>query len=225
MIRSQVTAVLVLVFIAISVSDADARRGFRIPIPGLGGEQIQKVLDLPNIPALRRKDGKYVDLGYLHHRFFGGKWVGYIGSSSKYVDLSEKNLTLMLRIAGVRKLPPVPERPGRIILLVAILALIALFVAWNVFKRFAGRAVPASRSAEAVREHEDAEIAAPVPGTNRAGDDDAPSRYKDDAPSRYKEVRVAAQMPRRSRPPRRSALAGANLAIPSGSVGFGRRGG
>lgn len=91
---------------------------------------LQKVQDLPDIPALRRSDGIYVDLGYLHPRprwslpehrpnlaysFYGhGQWVGYLGSRYEFVPLTPAKLRRLLALSGLRQLPPVPEFPGNL---------------------------------------------------------------------------------------------------------------
>lgn len=69
MARFPIAAVFAVLLIAVSASSADAKRGFRVPVAvaGMGSsETIEKVLDLPDIPALKRPDDKYVDIGYLH---------------------------------------------------------------------------------------------------------------------------------------------------------------
>jgi len=71
-----------------------------------------KVKELPDIPALRRKDGHYVDLGYKFNRYSGGEWVGYIGSSKRYLPLNKTELAVLMAFGGMKKLPPVPKRPG-----------------------------------------------------------------------------------------------------------------
>ena len=99
---------------AVAAIQAEERRGFRVPIgvPGLSdAETIQKVLDLPDVAALKRSDGKYVDLGYLHKGGGEGEWIGYIGSSQTYFPVDEFELKMLLKIAGMPP-PPVPERPG-----------------------------------------------------------------------------------------------------------------
>jgi hypothetical protein len=106
-------SVLVLAVVAMGVMSmqAEARR-LRIPvvIPGFGSsEQIVRVVDLPDIAALKRDDGTYVDLGYLHKRS-GGEWVGYVGSSETYIKLTEEKLNALLAVGGLKKLPPVPQR-------------------------------------------------------------------------------------------------------------------
>jgi len=61
---------------AVAATQAEERRGFRVPIgvPGLSGsETIQKVLDLQDVAVLKRSDGKYVDLRYLHIRWRRGR--------------------------------------------------------------------------------------------------------------------------------------------------------
>jgi hypothetical protein len=113
--RISISSILAVVIFAATMTSAEARRGFRIPIvvPGFSGsETIQKVLDLPDIPALKRSDGKYIDLGYLHKRGGKGEWIGFIGSSKTYIPLTEAKLKMLLMVAGVPKLPPVPKRSG-----------------------------------------------------------------------------------------------------------------
>ena len=106
-------AILAIGLFAVAAKHAEERRGNRVPIgvPGLsGGETIQKVLDLPDVAALKRSDSKYVGLGYLHKGGGEGEWIGYIGSSQTYLPLDEFEPKMLLKIAGVP--PPVPERPG-----------------------------------------------------------------------------------------------------------------
>jgi hypothetical protein len=113
MSRFSFAAVFAALILALTAGAAEARRSFRVPIvvPGMGGgESLEKVLDLPDIPALQRKGGAYIDLGYLHHRGGKGEWVGYVGSSTRYLKLSEPQLKMLLLIAGLDKLPPVPKR-------------------------------------------------------------------------------------------------------------------
>jgi hypothetical protein len=76
------------------------------------GETVIKVLDLPDIEMLHRKDGGYVDLGYHFSFLYGGQWVGYVGSSRKYVELDKDALEVLLLVGGVKELPPVPSRPS-----------------------------------------------------------------------------------------------------------------
>ncbi len=93
-------------------TDAEAKRkGFVIPLPGLSrGDTVERVVDLPDVPALQRADGSYIDLGYLHKRNGGGKWVGYIGSSTRYLSFSPEQLETLLSAGGMNALPPVPTR-------------------------------------------------------------------------------------------------------------------
>ena len=100
---------------AVAATQAEERRGFRVPIsvPGLSdAETIQKVPDLPDVAALKRSNGKYVDLGYLHIGGGEGEWIGYIGSSQTYLPVDEFELKTLLKIAGMLPPSPVPERPG-----------------------------------------------------------------------------------------------------------------
>ena len=108
-------AILAIGLFAVAATQAEERRGIRVPIgvPGLsGGETIQKVLDQLTVAALKRSDSKYVDLGYLHKGGGEGEWIGYIGSSQTYLPLDEFELKMLLKIAGMPTPPPVPERPG-----------------------------------------------------------------------------------------------------------------
>ena len=106
-------ALLIAVIIA-PLDDAEARRGRGIPmppIPGLRGETLVLVKELPRIPAFQRPDGKYMDLGYKFHSFSGGEWVGHIGSDREYLTIPEPQLQMLLLLAGMSELPPVPDRP------------------------------------------------------------------------------------------------------------------
>ena len=135
------------VFISFADS-AEARRGPSIPLPGLANEEIVKVLDLPDIPFLKRDDGKYIDLGYLHQGF-GGKWVGYIDSEVVYVPLSEEALETLLKVSGVDQLPPVPKQKGGIGWMI-VGAIGLLFLACVLFgKRKEAQRAPARSSPRA----------------------------------------------------------------------------
>jgi hypothetical protein len=96
----------------LGATEASAKK-FRFFHVGGGGhsEEIVKVLDLPDIPQLRRTDGRHIDLGYKFTSG-GGEWVGYVGDDGKYLALSEDAVQMLLVVAGVDRLPPVPERPA-----------------------------------------------------------------------------------------------------------------
>jgi hypothetical protein len=140
-----VLAVTSLFAATLMVAEAQAkRRGFSIPfvIPGFGSsESIELVKDLPNIDALRRPDGTYIDLGYLHKRS-GGKWVGYVGSKDTYVDFSPESLKVLMSLSGMSALPPVPKKKsilssssgggGSLTWILALLG--AGFVVYRIFK-------------------------------------------------------------------------------------------
>ncbi|HFC05244.1 MAG TPA: hypothetical protein ENJ55_06030 [Rhizobiales bacterium] len=107
-------AILVALFVStFFADDADARR-FRFRYYGGGSsnvsETLLRVMDLPDIPALKRKDGKYIDLGYKFDvgSMSKGEWVGYIGSDTSYLPLKEGMLDMMLALSGLKKLPPIP---------------------------------------------------------------------------------------------------------------------
>jgi hypothetical protein len=105
-------AILVVCVLMLGATEASAKK-FRFFHVGGGGhsEEIVKVLDLPDIPQLRRADGRHIDLGYKFTSG-GGEWVGYVGDDGKYLALSEDAVQVLLAMAGVDRLPPVPERPA-----------------------------------------------------------------------------------------------------------------
>lgn len=106
-------ALLVAVILLASATQAEARRGrgIPIPIPGLRGETLIKVLELPRIAMLKRSDGQYVDLGYKFYSWSGGDWIGYIGSESEYLPMTPEKLQVLMVVAGLKELPPIPDRP------------------------------------------------------------------------------------------------------------------
>ena len=112
MSRPVIRAILVVGVLMLGATEASAKK-FRFFHVGGGGhsEEIVKVLDLPDIPQLRRTDGRHIDLGYKFTSG-GGEWVGYVGDDGKYLALSEDAVQMLLVVAGVDRLPPVPERPA-----------------------------------------------------------------------------------------------------------------
>jgi hypothetical protein len=123
-------------FSLVGSQEALARRGFRFfSIPT--GETIVLVKDLPNIPELRRPDGTYVDLGYHFRSFSKGEWVGYIGSSSSFLNFTETELQLLLKFGRLNKLPPVPPRPPTSELATYFLYFLIAAGAFGLFKKFA----------------------------------------------------------------------------------------
>ena len=117
MVRRAAAAVLAFLIVSMLPFDAANAKGGRgriglpIPIPGLRGETLVKVLEMPRIQELRRPDGQYVDLGYKFNSWSGGDWVGYIGSDSEYLTLNPGDLEAMLALAGHAEPPAVPNRP------------------------------------------------------------------------------------------------------------------
>ena len=112
MSRPVIRAILVVGVLMLGATEASAKK-FRFFHVGGGGhsEEIVKVLDLPDIPQLRRADGRHIDLGYKFTSG-GGEWVGYVGDDGKYLALSGDAVQMLLAMAGVDRLPPVPERPA-----------------------------------------------------------------------------------------------------------------
>ena len=141
--------VATLVLAATLAQPAEARRRgfgfFSIP----SGETVVKVLDLPDTASLKRTDGAYVDLGYKFNTV-GGEWVGYVGSSTTYLKLSETEIKMLLALGGKSSLPPVPARPagskagsGFTIILVGLGILAILF---KIFKSVIGLGSRATRA-------------------------------------------------------------------------------
>ena len=113
MFRRVAGVLAVIAFLTLMPLEAEARRkvGIPIPIPGLRGETIVKVLDLPKIPELRRKDGRFIDLGYKFNSWSGGDWIGYLGSDREFLPLQPEGLQAIMTVANLRELPDVPDRP------------------------------------------------------------------------------------------------------------------
>ncbi|MEL7304043.1 MAG: hypothetical protein AAGJ53_10160, partial [Pseudomonadota bacterium] len=60
----------------------------------------------------RSRSGAYIDLGWLYKKGSRteGQWVGYIGSSRRYVRLSQRTAEKLNARAGFRQLPDPPTR-------------------------------------------------------------------------------------------------------------------
>jgi hypothetical protein len=158
----------------LGATEASAKK-FRFFHVGGGGhsEEIVKVLDLPDIPQLRRTDGRHIDLGYKFTSG-GGEWVGYVGDDGKYLALSEDAVQMLLVVAGVDRMPPVPERPastGGGGGLTTILMLLGFgVILYRVYSFFAG----AARRVVASFAGEKAEAAGEVPNPYQAVSDPLP---------------------------------------------------
>jgi hypothetical protein len=84
-------------FMLVGVDDTNAR--------------IVKVLDLPDVPMLKREDGRYIDLGYKWGTSGDGQWVGYIDSSTSYVPLTKELRATLMMVGAIKEMPPAPKRP------------------------------------------------------------------------------------------------------------------
>lgn len=106
---------ILLLFVMLATSavmlSPSMARGVRLGAFGIHKEAIERVIDFPDTEGFQRSDGKHVDLGYLHRAFGEGEWVGYLGTSSQYLPLSQGQLLIVLASAGVDELPPVPPTP------------------------------------------------------------------------------------------------------------------
>ena len=104
----------------------------------------------------------------------GGEWVGYVGDDGKYLALSGDAVQVLLAMAGVDKLPPVPERPastGGGGGLTTILMLLGFgVILYRVYSFFAG----AARRVVGSFSGEKAEAAGEVPNPYQAISDPMP---------------------------------------------------
>jgi hypothetical protein len=168
-IRAAITALVIVAGAALlAAGEAEARRrSFPVPlppIPGLRSEVVVLVKELPRTEALRRADGRYIDLGFKFHSGTGGEWVGYLGSSSEYLPLDDRKLTVLMSIAGLAELPPEPSRPWSTagLFWLAVIGVGALFAAGRFWR---ARRSTASASSQRIT----------VPGPQRQADQHAPS--------------------------------------------------
>jgi hypothetical protein len=77
-----------------------------IPIP-CTGDKIVKVAGLPK--NFVTPDGKKVDLGYMFQWCFTGKWVGYVGSNNRYLNLPEELLLTVAAGPDGKSMPTAPS--------------------------------------------------------------------------------------------------------------------
>ncbi len=111
--RQTWTAVFLIAAMMLGAYGADARQN-RMPtaiqeMSGDGGDII-KVAELADTPPLKRADGTFIDLGYRFDAMGGGQWVGYVGSTSQYLPLTNEQLNALMLVGEIRVLPPVPIR-------------------------------------------------------------------------------------------------------------------
>jgi hypothetical protein len=86
---------------------------------GWDKEKIIKVMDFPDNFQFKADSGEYVDAGYIYKQatiFFipvwnyDGRWVGYIGSDTNYLQLNRSDLEEIAKSADL-KLPESPSLP------------------------------------------------------------------------------------------------------------------
>ena len=97
-----------LIVLAASLCAGAGAAHAKVPIP-CTGEKIVKVADLPRTAEFTLANGQHVDLGYLYQSCFSGKWVGYVGSSSRFVTWKDGTLPDIAATAGM---PALPAEPG-----------------------------------------------------------------------------------------------------------------
>ena len=106
--RIKISAMILTILLMVLNIDAAHARRIRLPVVIPTG-YVEKVVDLPDVPELKYKDGVYVDLGYYHYFIGGGKWVGYIGSSTRYIEFKEGALEALVAAGYLDEIPPEPK--------------------------------------------------------------------------------------------------------------------
>jgi hypothetical protein len=201
MIRSVALAALLLCGISTA-----AHAG--IPIP-CTGETIVHVLDVPatkglEISANKDMDTKVLNLGYKLKNCFWGEWVGHIGSSSRYLPLSDDALKMLLTAAGRTEPPARPTvftYPGANWYFWLWVVAFAWIVLAAIFKKPAAPTVEGEAAMAKVAEANPRANASPPPPPQRP------------APGRGTQSTPANRMP-----------VAARMALPAGArQGFGRR--
>ena len=122
MVRKIWPGLLSVLLITLFVQNASAKKiriphnlSFKLPATfhsvssATSSPSIVNAMDLPDIPALKQESGAYIDLGYNYKE---KSWIGYIGSKTKYLKLSDEKLTEIMKLAGIKELPFVPFRNG-----------------------------------------------------------------------------------------------------------------
>ena len=155
--RIKVFAVListVLMFFNIEV--AHAKKGF-IPVSVPTG-YVEKVVDLPDEPPFKYKEGVYVDIGYLHNFIGKDKWVGYIGSATSYVELKEGALEFLVLSGYLEKKPSPPKSTPFINMAIYALWIGSLVLVGKVLLRQhkTGQPAPSSDTMHALNEEQTA---------------------------------------------------------------------
>lgn len=79
----------------------------KVPIP-CTSEKIVKVAALPKTADFALPNGQHIDLGYLYTGCVSGKWIGYVGSSSRYMTWKDDMLPDIAAAAGMKALPDAP---------------------------------------------------------------------------------------------------------------------
>ncbi len=92
------------VAVVAALASLSAANAGMIPIP-CTGEKIIKVADFHD---MTRPDGTRIDLGYLFQGCFSGKWIGYVGSTSSYLNLPDGVVEVLALSRGLTAMPPVP---------------------------------------------------------------------------------------------------------------------
>ncbi len=84
-----------------------------------GGEKIVKIQDFPDNDNFKSSEGYYIDAGYIFKQVtiffipiwnYKGRWTGYVGNDSKFLELTKEELDNIASIANL-KLPDSPSLP------------------------------------------------------------------------------------------------------------------
>ncbi len=215
MVQRLLAFTVVLVALLYGTVGAEAK----VPIP-CTSEKIVKVAALPKTAEFALPNGQHINLGYLYTGCLSGRWIGYVGSSSRYMTWKDDMLPEVAAAAGIKALPDPPglvwglfNAPGAFWvewMYAIVLGLLAVFKGFGAL--VTAKAAPGAHSVEA-EAGATATVAAVASARIAPASIPQPDRAARLAPT---------TQPRR---PARIAEAGAARAIPRGAApSFGRRG-
>jgi hypothetical protein len=93
-------ATVALLLVAGGMQAVQAGEVLRVPDDGGdGAPRLVRIVDLPDVPALHWRGGRYKDLGYLFEADGTGQWVAYLGRN-EYMLVSPRELRNMIRLAA-----------------------------------------------------------------------------------------------------------------------------
>jgi len=124
---------ILLVILVLSPIYAQAAKG----LLSFGGENIIKLVEIPDEAAYKMDSGEYIDIGYIYKNVsilfipiwnYDGRLVGYINDQGSYLELTAQEVNVLAESAGV----VIPDRPyldewnrfgGKLVFLFALIAI------------------------------------------------------------------------------------------------------